>query len=122
MDTIGSKINELHRLRMEKQAIDEMLKGKSAEIIALEQDLIQTLDQEDMQKATGKTLAVSVGSQTRYNVDSWTEFFDYVYKNKAFHLLERRLAQLAAEELYSTGEDLPFITAFTKRKLNVRAL
>lgn len=122
MDTIGSKINELHRLRLEKQTIDEMLKGKSAEIIALEQDLIHALDQEDMQKATGKTLAVSVGSQTRYSITSWEKFFDYVYKTKSFHLFERRLAQLAAEELYSTGKELDFIETFTKRKLNVRAL
>lgn len=119
--TVGSLIDKLDDLREKKRKIDEQLKLVENDYNTLQQTLIERLQQEGMDKASGKKATVSLSSTIVANTTDWDALCKYVKRTGYFHLFQRRISDPAFRELLETKGKVPGLEAFTKVKLNHRS-
>jgi hypothetical protein len=122
MPTTGSLADRLFELREEKRAHEEAIKQISESMSVIERDLISQMDSEGITKATGRSATVSDGEPIRPNVQDWDVFYQYIHKNKLYHLLERRPSVSGCQELFETKGKIPGVVPFTARRINMRSL
>lgn len=118
---IGSKIDALHALREDKRQLEEQLKAIEEQMQALEFEMITAMDNQGLTKLTGEKATVSISEVTRPSVEDWDAFYAFIKRHGYFHLLERRPAALACNEMMELKGKLPGVVPFTRRKLNMRS-
>lgn len=120
--TMGSLIDRIWASREEKRRLEEQAKEVSAQIAALEEELVERMNAEGTDKAQGTKASVSITSSVVADVQDWDKFWAYVSKNKFWHLVQRRVSDPAYRELLEQGKKVSGVQPFTKRKLNVRSI
>lgn len=128
--TLGEATDKLWALREEKRKLEAEVKrlelaikgDPDKNIVGMEGVVISLLDAQGTRKAEGKHASVSVGESVVCNVEDWELFWAYVAKNKFFHLVQKRVSDPAARELWAMGKVLPGAQPFTKRTLSLRSL
>jgi hypothetical protein len=120
MPSLGSKIDELFDLREKYREADKQAKELKAQLDDLESEIIDLMDKEGTTTgATGKA-SVSITESIRPTVEDWDQFYAFLHRRKAYHLLERRPSVSGCRELFETKGSIPGVTAFKKRVLNLR--
>lgn len=122
MSTIGAKIDQLHKTREQKRALEEQVKQLSHLLDGLENELIEQMDKEGVTKSTGKFATVGITTATRPSVENWDDFYAYIHRNKSYYLLERRPSAAGCRELFESKGKIPGVVPFTQRKLNIRSI
>jgi len=122
MASIGPLIDHLQSLRAEKRAIEKQLKEIEERYAAIQADLLKVMHAEGISKATGSHATASISTSIKPSVEDWDVFYEFIHRNKYFHLLERRPAVLACRELFETKGVIPGVVPFTKETLNLRDL
>lgn len=88
----------------------------------LEQRLIAAMDAvgTNMARANGSTASIS--ETVVAVIDDYDKYVNWVSRNKAWYLFERRVASAAYRDLLETrkGRAIPGLRSFTKRSLNLR--
>ena len=120
--TTGAIIDELWALRDQKRDLEADVKKIEAKVETLTATFSERLDAEGLDKATGKKASASFSSAVTANVEDWTTFMAYVYKNKYGHLLQRRVSDVAYRELIDAGKKVPGVQPFIKKRLNLSSL
>lgn len=120
--TIGSTIDEIWELREKKKDLEAKAAVIETEIKAMEEKLMERMENDGVDKCTGKKATVSISSSIVGNVTDWDTLWAYVYKNKAGHLLQKRLSDASVRELFELKGKVPGVEPFTKKRLNVRTL
>ncbi len=120
--SVGAVIDQIWAVREEKRRLESQVKEVGLKIEELETALMERLEAEGLDKATGTKASVSVGSSVVADVQDWDAFWAYILKNKFTHLLQRRVSEPAYRELLDAGKKVPGVQPFTKRKLNVRTV
>lgn len=120
--TLGVLIDEIWALREDKRGLEAKVKGIEASIAESEATLMERLDTEGVDKSTGKKASVSISSAVVATIKDWDVFTAYIAKTKYFHLLQRRVSDVAARELFESKGAVPGLEPFTKRKINIRTL
>lgn len=120
--TMGSLIDRIWASREEKRRLEEQAKEVSAQIAALEEELIERMNAEGTDKAQGTKASVSITSSVVADVQDWDVFWTYIARNKFWHLVQRRVSDPAYRELLEQGKKVSGVQPFTKRKLNVRSI
>lgn len=119
---LGSMIDNLWQLREDKRKSEAATKLIEKDIEAAETELLERLDKEGMDKATGKLGTISVGEALVGTIEDWDAFTAFLAKTKNFQLVQRRISYVAYRELLGMGKPVPGIKPFTKRKLNLRSV
>ena len=122
LKTTGSIADEMYNLREQKRAHEEAIKQLNGKIEVLELDLIRQMDAEGISKATGKKVTVSINEQIRPTVQDWDLFYNYIQRNKFWHLLERRPSVSGCQELFETKGTIPGVVPFKQRRVNMRSV
>lgn len=117
---LGLQIDALFKLREELRVKQEEEKAIQERIGAAEAVLMETMNKEGVDKSTGKLATVSISETITGNVVDWDVFYQYIYKKKAAHLLQRRVSDPAIRELFEKFGNVPGVEPFTKKRLNVR--
>lgn len=120
--TMGSLIDRIWASREEKRRLEEQAKEVSAQIAALEEELVERMNAEGTDKAQGTKASVSITSSVVADVQDWDAFWTYIARNKFWHLVQRRVSDPAYRELLEQGKKVSGVQPFTKRKLNVRSI
>ena len=122
METIGAKIDALQRLREKKRALEERITLLNGEISEIEGELITQMDAEGVSASKGNLASASISAQNLTTVEDWDTFYDYIHRNKYYHLLERRPANAACLELRERNgsKGIPGTVPYVKRRLNIR--
>lgn len=121
MAQIGSKIDQLHKLRDKVRAHEEHIKELNKQRELLEAEIMGDLDAQGLSKATGKLAAISITENVKPNVKDWDAFYEFIRKRKYFHLLERRPSVSGCRELFETKGSIPGVEPYVKRTLNMRS-
>lgn len=121
---LGTLIDDLNGIREKRRLIAEQEKVLEAEYKELEENLLARLDAEGMDKATGKTATISVSTNVVANIVDWDKACAYIKRTNNFQLLQRRISDPAFRELMELKglKELPGLEAFSKKRLNLRAL
>lgn len=120
--TSGQLIDELFDLREHIRLLEADVKELKKQKDVKELELIEVLDKEGISKATGAKASVGISETVKPNVEDWDEFYRFVHKNKAYHLLERRPSVLGCRELFELKGGIPGVAPFVQRTLTLRTL
>lgn len=123
--TDGEIIDKMFELREQRKALEDQANKIKAEGSVLEDELMARMEANKVDKMTGRKASVSISKVVVGNVEDWDKFHQYIYKNKAGHLLQRRVSDPAYRELLETlsaGKQVPGVTPFTKKTLGLRVL
>lgn len=120
--TIGKQIDDLWALREKKRLLEADVKKVEDAIKEHETKLFETFDAQGLKSGKGDLASISISESTEFNLEDDTEFFKYVKKNNAFHLLQRRISAPAAREIFEQKGMVPGLVPFQKRRLNIRSI
>lgn len=120
--TVGSLIDQIWAVREEKRRLEADVKEVASRIAELEEQLMERLQAEGLDKASGTKATVFVSTNTVAAVEDWDALWAYIIKNKYTHLLQRRVSDPAYRELLEAGKKVPGVQPFVKRSLNVRSI
>lgn len=118
--TLGEEIDRFFELREKIRAKDDEVKELKTVFDQRKAALIERIDAQGMVKATGRRATISIKETVVANVENWDEFYRYIHRNKAYHLLERRPANAAYRELLDArNKPVPGVVPFKKRDLSL---
>lgn len=120
--TIGGLIDQAFALRERKRELEAQIAAVEGEIEGIQEQLMEQLDAQGVKGSTGEKASCSISVSVVANVTDWDSFYEYIRKNKFFHLLQRRVSDPSYRELLEAGKKVPGVEPFTKKRLNLRAL
>lgn len=107
MTAINILAREIKELRAEKAGLNARIKDIDARLAALEGDLVDTMTNNGMDKATSEGLSMTLTIKTIPAVEDWDAVYEYVYSNKAAYLFQKRLTATTMQELRDAGYEVP---------------
>ena len=120
---LGTLIDDLNAIRETKRGLEEKVKEQESRYKELEEALMGRLEAEGMDKASGKKATISISTNTSFNIKDDTKFFAWMARTKNFQLMQRRISDPAAREVLEMKRgEIPGLEAFSKKRLNLRAL
>lgn len=120
--TLGADIDALFELREKKRKLEASIKDLEDQAAIIETRLMESMSASGLEKMTGCKASVSVTTTVMANVEDWDAFLAFIYKNKAGHLLQRRVSDPAWREMVEIKKVVPGTQPFTKKRLNLRAV
>lgn len=118
---LGGSIDNLFALKEKKKNLTAALADVDALIAEAELDLVHQLDDSGQTKAGSARGSVSIREEVVPTVEDWDKVWAYIGRNKAFHLIQRRMSNPAWREALEQGKKIPGIKPFKKRSLSVTA-
>lgn len=115
-------IDGIWALREKKRDLEAQVKTVEEQIAEKELALLERMDKEGIDKSTGKLASVGVSEVTSFSIKDFDATFAWAVKNKAQHIFQRRVSDVACREVFEMGKSIPGLEPFKKRKLNVRTL
>ena len=103
------------RKKLEDQA--ETIK-KAEDVLKLE--LAKMADEAKLTFGGNKKSAWNLTPSVVPQVANWDEFYEWIAKKKYFHMLQRRPAVKACQEIWGQGGAIPGVEKFTQMKVNVK--
>jgi len=120
MAEIGTLIDLIQTAREEKSRLEKEVKKYSSKIETLEHEIIKTLGDLQLEKASHNGITVEPRRETFPHVENWEQFHAYILETGSLFLLEKRPTVLAYRELLELGREVPGVVPFVKTKLSVR--
>ena len=123
---MGMKLGELgDAIYAKKQEIAEasaVVDRLDAERRALEDELINRMDEAGTDIVRGDSATISISENIRPQLQDWDTFNKFVLRKKALHLFERRISSTAYKELKESlgGKALPGLSEFDQARLTVK--
>ncbi len=116
IDTLITMREEMRKLNRQAEKIKEVFDADSETL------RLAMIDQ-GMAKATGLLGTVSLKEMVIAHVKDWDRVYNYILRNKAFHMLQKRISEPAFREAVELrkGKKIPGIEPFTKKGINLRA-
>lgn len=118
----GALIDQHWAAREEKRRLEEQVKEVDVKLKELEETLMERMDAEGLEKATGTKATASISSSIVADVQDWDALWAFIARNKFFHMIQRRVSDPAYRELLEMGKKVPGVQAFNRRKVNLRSL
>jgi len=122
--TTGTKVDELEALRERIRAKESDLKELKEMKASMEMELLDIMETQGMTKLSGSKGTISISETVVPTVDDWDAFYKFLHRSKAYHMMERRVSSTAYREELETrrGQQIPGVSSYTKRKLNLRSI
>lgn len=113
-------ITNLLVIRAEKAAVQAELKEANEMEDEAERAILDAMDAAGVEAVKNGDAHVRKTITQQPQLENYEDFMDYVLKNDAFDMLQKRLSAPAVRERWEAGEVVPGVTAFTKVGLTVR--
>lgn len=125
---LGSEVDKLAAIQKEIDAVDAQIKkladkrdGIQKRYEAQETKIFEKFDKNDLEGASGKLVTVSVDRKVYGTISNPKSFYDYIFKNKRFDLLQRRVNNSVYLALSEEGKkSVPGMKPFTRIKLKLK--
>jgi hypothetical protein len=114
---VGAVADRFFAVKDQLKALNEQVKLLEEEFADAERALIEVLDDAGIESGGRNGAKFRVENAVFPKVEDWGAYWDHIYDNRAFHLLEKRPAIKACRELFDLGQALPGVVKFTKRKI-----
>jgi hypothetical protein len=111
---------EYVKLRDRKEELNDEIKMINARQQEIATDFLDYFDREECQRATFRGWTVYQTKAVVPSIKNWDEFWKFVLKNKADHLIERRASVTGCRELFTTKGKIPGIEPFERITIGVR--
>lgn len=120
--TIEERIDRLFYLREDIRRLEAEVKALKGMKTTLEHDILDYMEDEGLAKLGSELATVSVSITERPTVDSeqWPEVFRFLFENDLLEVLRKQLNSGPWEELKKQGVEIPHVSTFEDKKLNLR--
>lgn len=109
---LGACADLLWTTREKRYALQKQVTECEEHESALKEHLINTLPKSKAEGITGKLARATIGRKVVPTVKDWTKFYQYIAKNKAWELLQRRVGEKAVMERWEAGKTVPGVDRF----------
>jgi nitric oxide reductase large subunit len=104
----------------------ETAANKEAEVNKQKRTVVETfirdiMNENEQTAATTAAGSVLVSKKEVQNVKNWDDFYEYIYKNKAFYLLQRRVSSTALAEAMNL-EEVPGVEKVSLTQVTVKPI
>ncbi len=118
---ISELLARMFEIRAERKAISERDSELVEEWGALEQAVMTRLDEEGSLSVSSPLGSATITEQVVPMAEDWDAIEEYIYENRALHVLQRRVATGAFRELQQAGQPIPGTRPLTKRSISLTA-
>lgn len=122
MTTLSELSDKIHTLKEEEKALRNEADALKTERAGYEAKLAEEAAKQGLKKGGGEASTFNIELETFPHVVDWDEFQKYIAENGWFHLLQRRPAIKAAQELWERGMQIPGVEKFTKIVVTVKGV
>ena len=107
--------------REERYALQRKVKemGKAEDTLEQEYYLDALVASKSTTGVAGKVALASLVDKEKLVVEDWDELYKYIYKHKAWELLQRRLGEEAAKERLNDGLVIPGVQKMKLKDLSL---
>jgi hypothetical protein len=112
-------VDALRRVKDEISEVNDKLDQLKKQKSELELKLIGEMNSEGLSLARTDYGTISVTKTEVASVKDWNLFEDYIYKNHALHLLQRRAANAAYRDEIAVKGEIPGVETFTQVSLSL---
>ena len=119
MDAI---VADLRTQRQVVDAIEAELREAKRVLAETEDELMEVMRNQGLTRVSSQGLTLSINESIVPQLKAWEQFEAYVYRNRALHLLERRIHTTAWREELQTRDNTPIpgVEPWTRIRLSVR--
>ena len=119
MSTIGELIDKLYLLRQQRLLVEKDVEALKAEESALQTFLIEELKEQKLEFAAGSKARFGVKQAKEPTVKNWDKLYDFIYGDKAWAVLQRRVSSATWKEYLDSGILLPGTEKFEVTKVSI---
>ena len=116
---LGACIDALYEARTARLEQQREVEALAAEEDRIKQYLLKTLNENKLEGAKGRLATAAVTRMVVPVLKEWDSFTEYVRKNRAFDLFERRISRAAFRERLEAGKTVPGVEPFTVENLSL---
>lgn len=109
---LATAADRMYTVRQERYAAQKIVDALQAEETFLANHLVDNLPKDDATGAIGKVAKATITSKTKPRVVDWPKLHAYILKNKAFDLLQKRVADEAVMSRFDAGKKIPGVDTF----------
>ena len=117
---MGKLIDKLAKVRERVRTLRSKLEALEDSYRELEDQVLHALTDAKLEKASGALATASISKTVVPTAKDWQEVEEFILKNKALDLLQRRLSDKAWRLRYEEGILVPGTEPYTVIKLNLR--
>ena len=130
-NTLEKQIDKLYELQREvtaakltlKESIEARMLQKAEENYErLEQAIIGSHNIEVLKGTVGKHAKLIVGERINYQIGDWESFREYVVKNNAYDLFQRRITVEAVADREADGVTIPGLDKYTNITIKLKQI
>lgn len=116
---LGACIDALYVARAERLDKQKEVEALAVEEGRIKEYLLETLAANKLEGAKGRLATAATRRTVVPVLKEWDAFTEYVRKNRAFDLFERRVSRLAFRERLDAGKTVPGVEPFTVVELSL---
>ena len=116
---LGACIDALYVARATRLARQKEVEALAVEEGRIKDFLLETLAANKLEGAKGRLATAATRRTVVPVLKEWDLFTEYVRKNRAFDLFERRISRLAYRERLDAGKTVPGVEPFTVVELSL---
>lgn len=120
--TIGDIADEVLVMQAKIKKKEDEVKVLEEKAAKLKEELRLAADAEGLTAGGGKKSKFTIDAQIVPQANNWDQFWAYIDSTKYFHLVQRRPAVKACQELWEQNIAIPGIDKFTIMKVNVKGV
>tara|TARA_E500000331_G_C17217982_1_gene696718 strand:+ start:1040 stop:1408 length:369 start_codon:yes stop_codon:yes gene_type:complete len=122
MTALTTLIEKKTEITAQIKTLNDQLGELKTEQQQLDYDIMDKLDANGLDRIANSSASVSINESTVGEVTDWDAFTGHVGKQQAFELMQKRVSNLALNELWKMGEHIPGVQPRTVRRINFRKL
>lgn len=119
--TLGENIDLLWKIREDMRELKDKIAELQKRYDVVEAELTQQLAADNTLQAAGHKATATIQESVVPKVTDWDEFYRYIHRNHAYHLLARSPLAAPYRELMQQrkGKDIPGVVPYTRRTLHL---
>lgn len=111
-DTIAKCADLLYKLREKREGIKKQADEIEDYEKSLKAYIIDNLEKDNATGVSGLLACVRVVKKEEPTAENWDDFYKYILKNKAFHLLNKAINKASIKEIWEEGKEVPGVGRF----------
>jgi hypothetical protein len=118
---LGTLIDRLGKADLAQKEANAELEKAKARRAKIEQELYDRFSKHELDGASGKAFAVKLRRSKNPSLKDWKKLAQYIYRNKALDLFQRRLAKTAWLDRMAAnnGKPIPGIVSYDVVKISI---
>jgi len=117
---LGEAIDSMYQQDLLIRSQEKVLRDLKSKRFEMETQLFKRFDKSVIKGATGKLGKASLADTKHPQLKDRKKFWRYLVKNKAYDLVQNRIASRAYFDRLEEGEEIPGVEVFVRYKVNVR--